>query len=100
MIKVIKYLWWISYFGSKIKVFIKIVDEVLSTNVIKSLMQDTTNSWRSQQQDHSLDTSENMTDYAMHSANSQDNTCGNNSPLSSEDEQQKDFVLNEIKQGK
>lgn len=40
-----------------------------------------------------------MTDYAIFSAASQDNTCGNNSPLSSEDEHNPDFVLNDFKQG-
>lgn len=47
-----------------------------------------------------MENSEIMTDYAILSATSQDNTCGNNSPLTSEDEQNTDYALNDFKHGK
>lgn len=72
---------------------------MMSPNVIPSLMQENGNSWRRQKIDSSQDISEIMTDYAINSANSQDNTCGNNSPLTSEDEQNSDTLFNDLKQG-
>lgn len=73
----------------------------MSSNVIQRLMQDTSDSWQSQKPDNPMDTSEEIiSDYAIHSAHSQDNTCGNKSPLSSEDEQHKDCMPSEVKQGK
>lgn len=63
------------------------------------MAQSTRSSLRSDRLEQSLENSDVMTDYAILSATSQDNTCGNNSPLTSEDEQNTDFALNDFKHG-
>lgn len=83
-----------------ISVILFLTDENLITpNTGRRLAHGTKNSFRSFRSEHSLENSEIMTDYAVVSAASQDNTIANNSPLSSEDEQNTDFALNEFKQG-